>query len=416
MKTRPSHSLGRVLRDAVRCLVHHLADVHEAVRGVLPAGVVAEAVAVEPVPVPTVAVVPPAVEELGAAVKAAAGAATMAAMAAARFASPIDAIDAVASAATASAAVMSFLDLIISGLLGSERGASLPSPISGTIEAGRPARCDGHHENVVLATPCGRARTYWAQTGENTGHDAIARHHTARAEPRTCDFGVARPAALGRHRVDRPAGGAAPTLRQRRRLCGRGVGTVIHRADLALRPARPAAAQRAQRRADRRRAGAAVLAPARRECRRHQLHRADQHRPALRGVDARHHQRSAHLLHACRCHAVLLRHPELETVPWLLLLRRGAADACAQLRTGRRLAAAERRPAARYRLKPHADQRGHAQRRADLLRARAGQPGRGRAGAAIRAFRGADRDRDAGADRRAAQGERESASPTASRR
>ena len=35
---------------------------------------------------------------------------------------------------------------------------------------------------------------------------------------------VARPAALDRHRVDRPAGRAAPALRQRRGLCGRRSG------------------------------------------------------------------------------------------------------------------------------------------------------------------------------------------------
>ena len=183
-----------------------------------------------------------------------------------------------------------------------------------------------------------RARTYWTRsTGvERTDHDAVARHHTARAEPRPFDPAVARPAALGRHRVDRPAGRAAPALRQRRGLCGRGVRPVLHRADLALRHARPAAAQRAQCDADRRRAGAAVLASAWREFRRDRLHRADQHRPALRRLDARDHQRPAHLLHARRRHAVLLRHPELEAVSRLLPLCGGAAAVRAQLRAGRR--------------------------------------------------------------------------------
>ena len=153
------------------------------------------------------------------------------------------------------------------------------------------------------------------------------------------------------------------------------VGPVLHRADLALRPARPAAAQRAQ----------VVLIVAGlvlpfwhrfgENFVAHHLHRADQHRPALRHLDARHHQRPAHLLHACRRNAVLLRHPELEAVSRLLLLRGGAAAVRAQLRAGRRLAAADRRPAARYRLEPHADERGHDQRRADLLRARAGATG-----------------------------------------
>ena len=64
---------------------------------------------------------------------------------------------------------------------------------------------------------------------------------------------------------------------------------------------------------------------------------ADQHRPALRHLDARDHQRPAHLLHAGRRHAVLLRHPELEAVSRLLLLRGGAAAVRAQLRAGRRL-------------------------------------------------------------------------------
>ena len=45
----------------------------------------------------------------------------------------------------------------------------------------------------------------------------------ARTEPRAFDSAMARPAALGRHRVDRSAAGAAPALRQRRGLCGRDV-------------------------------------------------------------------------------------------------------------------------------------------------------------------------------------------------
>ena len=127
-----------------------------------------------------------------------------------------------------------------------------------------------------------------------------------------------------------------------------------------------------QRDADRRRARAAASAPLRRERRRDRARPADQHRPDLRRLDARHHQRPAHLLHARRRDAVLLRHPELEAVPRLLRLRGGAAAVRAQLRAGRRLAAADRRPPARPGLEPDHAEHHHDQCGDDLLRAHAG--------------------------------------------
>ena len=133
------------------------------------------------------------------------------------------AIEAVASAATASAAVMSFLVFIIVSSPGSVARTPLPSLMSGTVETGRPARCDGHHENADFGRyPLGRRRRTYCGRGESSGIMTRLRD-LIRREPRRglSHSAVARPAALGRHRVDRPAGRAAPALRQRRGLCGR---------------------------------------------------------------------------------------------------------------------------------------------------------------------------------------------------
>ena len=111
-------------------------------------------------------------------------------------------------------------------------------------------------------------------------------------------------------------------------------------------------------------------------------------------------------LPACRRNSVLLRCPELEMVSRVFHLRPRAAAVRAQFRAGRRDAAADRWAAARSDFQPHPGDGMHHQRGADLLCAHAGATRRAGTGAAARALRGADRNRDARYDRGAAEVER----------